>query len=325
MIAVDARPFTLGPPSVAQALTALLAGWQRIETRMPLRALEATDRRALPALVADARAEAFLSPWSSFPRLGVPVVALVHELPFVRGVSEGRLRDWKHRRWLRRNVRACAAIVVPTAATRDDVIALHPEARERVHVVPHGFDPEPWAAAERAPAEPPYAVMVGVGATRRMALKKGLDVALEAWRARLVPEGLRLVLVGQSAFALPTGVEARPDLDAPALRQLVAGARLLLYPSRSEGFGYPPLEALAAGVPVVASDIPAVVEVTGEGAVRVPPGDAPALAAGIRTLLDDEATHAACLAAGRERIAALTPERAALGIRDVFRTIGVDA
>ena len=80
-------------------------------------------------------------------------------------------------------------------------------------------------------------------------------------------------------------------LDAAALRSVVAHASALCYPSLYEGFGLPPLEALAAGTPVVASDISAVREViSGAGAaVRlVPVGDSDALAQAIRDTLNAE-------------------------------------
>jgi glycosyltransferase involved in cell wall biosynthesis len=283
-------------------------------------------RAQLPALLRERSATALLSPWSAFPdlvQLGMPVVAVVHELPFVRhGALEGRLRAWKHRYWLHRNVRSCAAIVTPTQATRADVLTLHPEAADRVHVVPNGFDPEPWQAARRAPDDPPYVVMVGIGANRRMARKKGLDVALAVWREGRARADLRLVLVGEPALPLVGGVEARPKMPDDRLRDLVAGARALLYPSRSEGFGYPPLESLAAGVPVVASDVPAVAEVVGDAAVLVPPGDAAALAAGIERALTDAARTEARAA---ERAAVFAPEHAAAGMRAVFRAVGVPA
>jgi len=340
MIAVDGSPLVFGPRGVARALQALIDGWAVLPREDDLRVLlpgrggsARAFRATLPALVAGA--DGFLSPWSAFPDLsaaGVPTVALIHELPFVRhGPIEGRVRAFWHRRWLRRGVRGCAALVVPSEATRADVLALHPDAAARVHVVPHGFDPAPWeAAAGRLPPAPssarePYAVMVGTGAGRRMAFKKGLDVALGAWRRGLVPAALHLVLVGRPAGRLPPGVEARAALSDEALRDLVAGARLLLYPSRSEGFGYPPLEAFAAGVPVVASDVRAVREVAGPAAWFVPPGDACALGATIGQVLADDEARAARVALGRERARAFAPARTAAAWRDVFAHVRHEA
>jgi glycosyltransferase involved in cell wall biosynthesis len=76
---------------------------------------------------------------------------------------------------------------------------------------------------------------------------------------------------------------------------------MLVYPSRSEGFGYPPLEAMAAGVPVVASRAGSVPEVCGGAADLVPPGDPVALARAMGRMRDDAAWRARHVALGRER------------------------
>src|SRR5439155_14448830 len=125
--------------------------------------------------------------------------------------------------------------------------------------------------------------------------RKGLDVLLAAYRMLLAeePGAPPLVLVGPPGWgpaldtaAVPAGRLVLPGyLDEQALRRVVAGARLLAFPSRYEGFGLPPLEAMAAGVPVVASDLPAVREVTG-GLVRLAgAGRAEELAAALLTEL----------------------------------------
>ncbi|MCB1004581.1 MAG: glycosyltransferase family 4 protein [Acidimicrobiales bacterium] len=87
-----------------------------------------------------------------------------------------------------------------------------------------------------------------------------------------------------------------PDRDA-----LVHGATAFAYPSRYEGFGFPPLEAMSAGVPVVATTAGSLPEVLGDAAVLVPVGDVAALAGAIERLLSDEAARDRCRAAGSER------------------------
>jgi glycosyltransferase involved in cell wall biosynthesis len=82
---------------------------------------------------------------------------------------------------------------------------------------------------------------------------------------------------------------------------LLAGAAVLAYPSVYEGFGLVPLEAMAAGVPVVATAAGAVPEVVGQGADLCPVGDPDALAAALARVLDDPERTAALVVRGRER------------------------
>jgi glycosyltransferase involved in cell wall biosynthesis len=332
-VGVDATPLVAAPRrGVARALSHLLRGWPEsareglvlfapVSLRdSALRALPwavcrtpahppgsmKVFRRDLRALVARDPVDVFLSPWSAFPRLSVPVVVTVHEIPFVRwGPIEGRLRAWAHRRWLARDVREAAAIVVPSEATRADLLRLHPDAAPRTAVVPHGFDPEPWERAGRERTEParPFGLLVGASSRR-----KGVDVFLRA-RTALRDLGLRWVLAGPAArFAVRALARAGSPEDVESvtpgddeLRRLVASARLLVFPSRSEGFGFPPLEAMAAGVPVVATRVGSVPEVVGDAAHLVEPGDSGALAAGVRAVATDGALRERLVAAGRLR------------------------
>ena len=316
MIVVDGAPLVWTPRSgVAQALRQLLHGWA-LPAAQVLEPAPGTSPRAwrkeLAARASALGAEALYSPWSAFPDVAVPVVACIHELPFVRhGGLEGRVRALRHKRWLARNVEQCAALVVPSEATRDDLLTLHPDAEARVHVVPNGFDDAPWRDAQPATRPQPYAVMVGLGAGRFGARKKGLDVAREAWAAGPI-EGCELVVVDGA-------------LDHDALRALVAGAHVLVYPSRSEGFGYPPLEAMAAGVPVVAADAGSIPEVVGDAALLVPAGSSAALREAVARVRTDDALRERLVAAGAVRAGRFPPAETARALQAVFARLGVTA
>jgi glycosyltransferase involved in cell wall biosynthesis len=99
----------------------------------------------------------------------------------------------------------------------------------------------------------------------------------------------------------------------------VSRAEVLAYPSVYEGFGFPPLEAMRAGVPVVATAVPAVAEVAGDAAALVPSGDAAALAAAVQAVLDDEHQRDRLVAAGRRRAAGFTWEACAAGLAALYR------
>jgi glycosyltransferase involved in cell wall biosynthesis len=90
------------------------------------------------------------------------------------------------------------------------------------------------------------------------------------------------------------------------LGPLLAGAAVFVYPSRYEGFGFPPLEAMALGVPVVATAVGSLPEVLGAAALLVPPGDPTALAGAVDQVLRDDAVRQRLVAAGRDRVGRYT-------------------
>ena len=134
--------------------------------------------------------------------------------------------------------------------------------------------------------------------------------------ARLVlagPPGIDEASLRAAAQQLGIGervVFAGPVSDA-LLAGLYAGAIALCFPSIAEGFGLPLLEAMAAGLPVVASDIDVVDEVCGDAALRFPVHDQDALAAALEEIVRDEAARSSLRVAGRARAAQFTWDRTA--------------
>jgi len=155
--------------------------------------------------------------------------------------------------------------------------------------------------------------------------RKNVGAVLDAFE-RLWSQGERvpLVLVGQRWFGSGPverrvaalregGMDLRPlGYQPPELfYELIRRAALLVYPSRYEGFGLPPLEAMRLGVPAVVSNAGSLPEVCGDAAVQVGPDDARALAAAVARLLRSEGERAALAEAGRRRAAGFTWERTA--------------
>jgi glycosyltransferase involved in cell wall biosynthesis len=108
-------------------------------------------------------------------------------------------------------------------------------------------------------------------------------------------------------------------VDEPTRGRLLRGAAVLAYPSVYEGFGFPPLEAMAVGVPVVATCAGALPEVLGDGATLVPVGDTDALADALARVLDDDGWHGELARRGTEQVARYTWPGCAEGLVALYR------
>ena len=140
----------------------------------------------------------------------------------------------------------------------------------------------------------------------------------------------RLVLVGRrrgpnpeldAALAAPGArgrVEVVDGASDSELDRLYRTATALVHPSRYEGFGFTPLEAMARGCPVVASDIPAVREVSGDGALLAPPGDETAWADAITRVARDDALREELRARGAATVGRYSWAESARGLCRVF-------
>jgi glycosyltransferase involved in cell wall biosynthesis len=226
-------------------------------------------------------------------------------------------------------------VIACSGAAGDHVAELLGVPPERLTVVPNAVDTERFARGDRAAARAALGIPDGrraVALVGRIDDQKGQDDYVRA--APLVraahPDAL-LLLVGSTAkddVAAPIrdliGAEGVEDVvrftgyvdDMPGL---YAAIDVLAAPSRSEGFGLMLVEAMAAGVPIVASAVGAIPEVVGDGpALLVPPRDPAALAAAINRVLDDADAARAMAAAGRERARAFSWERSAATLEAVY-------
>jgi glycosyltransferase involved in cell wall biosynthesis len=224
-------------------------------------------------------------------------VVSVHDLSFLRYPETVSADSRRYVELVPRSVRRASTICVLTEAMGAEVAAEYGVDPARIFVTPPGVD-ESWFAAaplsesRRAELDLPERYLVAVGSLEP---RKNLPRLIEAYgRLRKDdPEAPTLVLVGPPGWgpalelgALPEGaVRLTGYLDDPTLRSVVAGAQCLVYPSLYEGFGLPPVEALAAGVPVLASDLPVTREVLGDAAMLVSGTDVDALAAGLAAML----------------------------------------
>jgi alpha-1,3-rhamnosyl/mannosyltransferase len=193
-----------------------------------------------------------------------------------------------------------------------------------VFVTPNGVDPSFFELRPPEGPRPRYLLAVGTFEPR-----KNLPVLLEAFRAlRREGRDLQLVVVGRQAFTqlLPLGdlaphVRLTGLVPDEELRSLYAGATCFVLPSLHEGFGLPLAEAMAVGVPAVASDIPALREVGGEAVRYAPPGDPEGFAAAIRAALDDVDGSRLRVAAARGRARRFRWEDTARATLAVYRRV----
>lgn len=246
-------------------------------------------------------------------------VLTIHDLSYELYPETVSAASLAYRRLVPRGLGRASAVVVDSAAVGEEVVERYAVPRELLVVAPLGVDPG-WG--EIAAPSPDW--LRSLGLPERYLLfvgnqepRKNLPVLLDAVRLLHEDDSSTppLVLVGPPGWgpALdasrlpPTAVVTTGYLGESDLRRIVAGAACLAYPSRYEGFGLPPLEALACGTPVVASDIAVLREVCGAHAAYAPHDDAPAFAAAVRRALDSPPDPAP----GRAHAAAYTWRRCA--------------
>ncbi|MBV9660167.1 MAG: glycosyltransferase family 4 protein [Acidimicrobiales bacterium] len=196
----------------------------------------------------------------------------------------------------------------------------------RIRVVPPGIElPSPGSGGDRS--GPPY--ILGLGTTEPRKDFPGLVRAFDRLAAR--HPDLELRIAGPKGWgeddleAAVAGAAHRSRIHRLGwvhdAGRLIAGAAVFAYPSVYEGFGFPPLEAMARGVPVVATATGAVPEVVGEAAELVPPGDPDALAAAIAGVLDDATRRDRLIAAGRDRAAHFSSRRCGDQLVGLYRDL----
>ena len=201
-------------------------------------------------------------------------------------------------------------------------------APDRIVQVPSAVDLAALAPLRRAPADDQRPLLVAAGALTR---EKGHRTLIEAFaRVASGMTGARLVVIGAgperaalesciAAHGLAGRVELPGELEDAASR--IAGATILVQPSLREALGTAVLEAMALGVPVIASATGGLTELLADDhGVLVPPGDAPALAAALESLLADPARRARLAGRGLERVRGFDSARVAAAVAGVYRS-----
>ncbi len=281
----ERRPAPAGGGAGSARNLALDAWWTQFE--LPRRARQAKAdvlHHPLPALA---------------ERATCPQVVTIHDLAFER-LPEHFAPAF--RRWASRTHRHAAkganAVICVSQTTRRDALARWGLDPAKIVVAPHGPGQEP----QPEHVVPRHFLYVGDDEPR-----KNLGLLLDGYERYRADAGraaaLDLVLAGRARWDgpdLPAGVLRRRDPDLPAL---LGAAAALVHPALYEGFGLTALEAMNAGVPVIAARSPGLVETCGEAARYFDPHDGAGLAALLGTLATDPPARAALARGGRERAA----------------------
>jgi len=217
------------------------------------------------------------------------LVATIHDLAFLR-VPEtfSRFFVWRSKVFVRRTARRAARVITGSRYSYDDLIATYGLDARKLELIPYGVSPEFGRGGDGRDAavvaahgiRPPYILCVG-----RLNPRKNLVSLARAFERMRAETGLphQLVIVGKEDFetskTLTAIQEVRrdivltgyvPDADLPALYRK---AEIFIYPSLFEGGGLPLLEAMAAGVPVVAARATSLPEIVGDAGILVDPLD----------------------------------------------------
>lgn len=264
------------------------------------------------------------------PSRKVPIVVTVHDIGFVHHPESVTPDVRRMARLLPGILRRAAAIITVSSFTCEELVGWLPEVADRVTVIHNGSHARaaPAAGAEAA-ATPPYALMLGT-----LEPRKNLPLALDALRIlRRRGVDLRLVLAGGQSSLLDVPAQLRkrgmgePEvtrtgyIDDARVSALLAGARVLVFPSLYEGFGMPLLEGMEAGVPVVGVRAGATPETVGDAGLLVDPGDAEAFADAIEQAAFDDEVRTRLIPAGHAQAAKFTWQRAAASTLELYHRV----
>ncbi len=265
-----------------------------------------------------------------------PLVATIHhpltmDRRWAVRAAKGLFAKLQRWRWYspigmqKRVARRLPYLITVSEAARRDFAREYGVPAARMRVIAHGIDTERFRPLAGIPREPGRILVVH---SAEVPLK-GLGVLLQALAA--IDRPFRLVVVGElrrdgesartaAALGLNGRLEVTGRISEEELVRQYARACVAVVPSLYEGFGFPAGEAMACGVPVVATTAGALPEVVGEAGLLVPAGDAAALRGALARLIDEPETARRLGAAGRERVLRLFSwRRAARQTVSVYR------
>ena len=275
------------------------------------------------------------------PLVGCPVVVTIHDCIHLRFPQylPNRMAHVYARTFMSIAARRATRIITVSQASKDDIQHYLHAPAEKIEVIHNGLDPRyllpPDEASvanvrERFILNAPFILYAG-----NIKPHKNVERLIDAF-AMLREDGhqdLKLLIIGDELSKYP-GIRRLvhrhhlhahvrflgfvPDATLAALYRL---ASIFVFPSLFEGFGFPPLEAMASGTPVITSNVSSLPEVVDDAAILIDPLDPAALAAAMSRVLGDDALRADLIRRGRLRVGAFSWARAAASTRAVYRRV----
>ena len=248
--------------------------------------------------------------------LRIPSVATLHDFSSLTMPFRHRAKTvMSFNLFIGRSLQIATRIAAVSRNVAEEAVRWFGVSRQRIEVVPNGVDDffTPYGD------EDDYVLFVGTIEPR-----KGLDDLLAVWDSLPHPRP-RLILCGDAGWGdvrLPRDAEVTGYVDRTKLRELYRHARAFVYPSRYEGFGIPPLEAMACGAPVIATRTGAIPEYANGAALLVDPGDRDALREALTRVLTEKSLRFELRVRGPERARTYSWARSAALMTQLFAEAG---
>jgi glycosyltransferase involved in cell wall biosynthesis len=278
------------------------------------------EQSGLPLMAEDIGADVIHCPYYSMPlNTHIPVVVTIHDASvFSHPDIHDDVRGDYYRSATRSSLSRATRFIVPSRATRDELIRIFEADPARVDVAYHGIDttvfcPPSEVERDRVAARLGLRNQPYIGSLGEMSRRKNIPELIRGWTeaASAMEDPPALVLAGPASAdqlvmaavsKVPSNLRlVRPGfLRPPDLPGFVGGATLMVFPSRAEGFGFPTLEAMACGAAVLIARRLSLPEIGGEAAAYTEP-DAVSIARNITRLLNDPDRRAALSKAAHAR------------------------
>jgi len=251
-------------------------------------------------------------PFGTIPMtLRVPAVVTLHDFSSITMPGRHRLKTLaSFNLFIGRSLERARRVAAVSRAVAEEAVRWFGVARPKIEIVPNGVDEFFQPGGD----EGDFILFVGT-----LEPRKGTDVLFAAWWSLPEPRP-PLIVCGDPGWGvrMPDGVQTTGWVDRGRLRSLYQRARVFVYPSRYEGFGIPPLEAMACGTPVIATRTGAIAEYAADAALLIDPGDPRALREAMLRLLRDPSLRRDLRARGLERARHYRWERSARLMTDLL-------